>query len=243
MTGLLYQDFCVARGKWMLRILAFSTLLLAAAVFWGDSEGIDGAFLMALLGCVAVCHGISLPEKIFASDEKNAVRIFLRSLPYGGWKYVAEKYVFVGLYYYILANLLSVLQFFVMAGIREKELTEEIVQNISMLHTLVFLLLVAALLVAAVEFPFLFAFGSRAARYSKTLLVAGLFFAGMIWVLFDPAALEEGGGVASLLEWMTGHQEEVTLFHIAMPVIVVLLYFLSYKGSVFLFQTREEMYE
>lgn len=35
MTGLLYQDFCTAKGKWMLRILAACVLILIGMVIWG----------------------------------------------------------------------------------------------------------------------------------------------------------------------------------------------------------------
>lgn len=73
----------------------------------------------------------------------------------------------MGIYYYTLANLLVVLQRFVLGGIRKEELAENMVLYISMLGTMLFLLVVSALFIAAVEFPFLFAFGSRAARYVK----------------------------------------------------------------------------
>ena len=126
---------------------------------------------------------------------------------------------------------------------KKEELAEDMVLNISMLGTMLFLLVVAALLIAAVEFPFLFAFGSRAARYVKTALVVFLFFAAMVWLLFDPAAMEDGAGMMSLLEWMTRHTDEVLMFEVCMPAMVILLYFISYKGSVLLFRKRGEMYE
>ena len=243
MTGLLYQDFCTAKGKWMLRILAACVLIFIATVIWGDPEGIDGALFLAILGCIAVCYGISIPEKIFASDEKNSIRTFLLSLPTGGKKYVMEKYAFMGIYYYLLANLLVVFRLFVLGGIGKEELTEDIVLQISMLSTMMFLLIVAALFIAAIEFPFLFAFGSRAARYVKTALVTFLFFVVMVWVLFAPAAVEDGAGMTFLLEWMISHTEEVAFLEVCMPAIVILLYFISYKGSVLLFRKRGEMYE
>ena len=109
MTGLLYQDFCTAKGKWMLRILAACVLILIGMVIWGDPDGMAGALFLAILGLIAVYYGISIPEKIFASDEKNSIRTFLLSLPTGGRKYVQEKYAFMGIYYYTLANLLVVL--------------------------------------------------------------------------------------------------------------------------------------
>lgn len=146
MTGLLYQDFCTAKGKWMLRILAACVLILIGMVIWGDPDGMDGALFLAILGLIAVCYGISIPEKIFASDEKNSIRTFLLSLPTGGRKYVQEKYAFMGIYYYTLANLLVVLQTFVLGGIRKEELAENMVLYISMLGTMLFLLVVAALL-------------------------------------------------------------------------------------------------
>ena len=240
MTGLLYQDFCTAKGKWMLRILAACVLILIGMVIWGDPDGMDGALFLAILGLIAVCYGISIPEKIFTSDEKNSIRTFLLSLPTGDRKYVQEKYAFMGIYYYTLANLLVVLQRFVLGGIRKEELAENMVLHISMLGTMLFLLVVSALFIAAVEFPFLFAFGSRAARYVKTALVAFLFFAAMVWLLFDPAAMEDGAG---MLEWMTWHTDAVQLLEVCMPAIVILLYFISYKGSVLLFRKRGEMYE
>ena len=243
MTGLLYQDFCTAKGKWMLRILAACVLILIGMVIWGDPDGMAGALFLAILGLIAVYYGISIPEKIFASDEKNSIRTFLLSLPTGGRKYVQEKYAFMGIYYYTLANLLVVLQTFVLGGIRKEELAENMVLYISMLGTMLFLLVVAALFIAAVEFPFLFAFGSRAARYVKTALVVFLFFAAMVWLLFDPAAMEDGAGMMPLLEWMTRHTEAVQLLEVCMPAIIILLYFISYKGSVLLFRKRGEMYE
>lgn len=239
MTGLLYQDFCTAKGKWMLRILAACVLILIGMVIWGDPDGM-GALFLAILGLIAVCYGISIPEKIFTSDEKNSIRTFLLSLPTGDRKYVQEKYAFMGIYYYTLANLLVVLQRFVLGGIRKEELAENMVLHISMLGTMLFLLVVSALFIAAVEFPFLFAFGSRAARYVKTALVAFLFFAAMVWLLFDPAAMEDGAG---MLEWMTRHTDAVQLLEVCMPAIVILLYFISYKGSVLLFRKRGEKYE
>ena len=121
MTGLLYQDFYTAKGKWMLRILAACVLILIGMVIWGDPDGMDGALFLAILGLIAVCYGISIPEKIFASDEKNSIRTFVLSLPTGGRKYVQEKYAFMGIYYYTLANLLVVLQRFVLGGIRKED--------------------------------------------------------------------------------------------------------------------------
>ena len=138
MTGLLYQDFCTAKGKWMLRILAACVLILIGMVIWGDPDGMDGALFLAILGLIAVCYGISIPEKIFASDEKNSIRTFLLSLPTGGRKYVQEKYAFMGIYYYTLANLLVVLQRFVLGGIRKEDLAENMVLYISMLGTMLF---------------------------------------------------------------------------------------------------------
>ena len=243
MTGLLYQDFCTAKGKWMLRILAACMLILIGMVIWGDPDGMDRALFLAILGLIAVCYGISIPEKIFASDEKNSIRTFLLSFPTGGRKYVQEKYAFMGIYYYTLANLLVVLQSFVLGGIRKEELAENMVLYISMLGTMLFLLVVSALFIAAVEFPFLFAFGSRAARYVKTALMVFLFFAAMVWLLFEPAAMEDGADMMPLLEWMTRHTEAVQLLEVCMPAIIILLYFISYKGSVLLFRKRGEMYE
>lgn len=65
----------------------------------------------------------------------------------------------------------------------------------------------------------------------------------MVWQLFDPAAMEDGAGMKFLLEWMTRHTDAVQLLGVCMPAIVILLYFISYKGSVLLFRKRGEMYE
>lgn len=60
----------MAKGKWMLRILAACVLILIGIVIWGDSDGMAGALFLAILGLITVYYGISIPEKIFASDEK-----------------------------------------------------------------------------------------------------------------------------------------------------------------------------
>ena len=242
MTGLLYQDFCTIKGKWILRIMVVCTLLAFAVMLLGG-QSVAGVMLGMLYGTVAVFYGVSIPEKLFISDEKSAIRTYTLSLPTGDKNYVASKYVFMGIYYYVMMNLQVMITQITAAGLGTGEADREIMNSLAMTDSMMLMLLLAGFFVTAIEYPFLFAFGGKAARYVKTAVVVLLFFGAMAWVLFDPRAMADETGFQAILDWGLKHNMEIMIVSVLMPAICVILYYLSYKCSVSLFRKRRESYE
>ncbi len=243
MTGLMYQDFVTAKGKWILAgMAAVFAGILALVSMMGSSDAIVlGIAVVALCMGASLILGQSLSSMIVSDDEKLTTRNYLLSLPLGAKKYVAEKYIFMGVYYYAMNMFVTILLNICACSAGADEKWMGIISGLSGVYTL---LAFGMLFFLAIEYPFVFAFGAKWAGYVRTAILALLMFLLFVFMLFGDISIWDNIELFAVFERLTSKTILMNTISIVWPAIVLLVYYLSYRISAALFKAgRERMYE
>jgi hypothetical protein len=258
MGGLLYKDFITVRGKRIIRIALTLTLLffilrmLCARVGYVSFFAMkkeDGtvinmldlflsqAVALLIIMCVYLIDAWRI--RIMQYDEKNKIRSYLASMPVGKNTYVAAKYVFIGICTYVLFSLSLTWNIAAMA----------FTENKVVLDTMMFCQILAmelfsfSILMSAIEFPLFFAFGKEKAMLFKIGFAFTLGMLAIGWFLFGDLNAMANWDVDKLVNWIDQHAFEMNLITILSPLITLILYYLSYRISVWIYERREGDYE
>ncbi len=259
MGGLLYNAFVSVRGKKMIRISGIVTILfiLVKRIFPGwrvitryvsyDENGVmtsDLDILLSLLPAVLIITALDVVNiwnsRCIESDEKNKIRTYLAALPLGKNAYVASKYVFIGITYFVLLSLSYV--WYITAG--AFSIDAYAIQMIDISMSLLMPVFSFALLISAEELFLFLVLGKKKAMMIKVgvCLLLGIAFVG--WLLFGNLyIIEEGFYVDKLVDWMKTHTFEVVHIQILSPVISLLIYFGSYKLCCWFYNRKERDYD
>lgn len=231
MAGLLYKDFVAFCGKrWILSLLAI-TALLTIPCFTGAGAEV----VLVLQSSVLTAAGILLlavpmyfETCIFSTDEGRKKKAALLSFPISGRQYVASKYLFVLLLYYVLLSF-AVIWANIMCAWEGYE--ESIVEMMGLLPSLACLLLI----LSALEMPFFVALGIRAGNSLKTTIAMILFFLLVGYGLFGDLTILDHVNLALWVEYLKEHRETALALQTFGPIVSGGLYYLSYRvaGGVF----------
>lgn len=248
MTGLLYKDFIYVnrinkfRFTWML--LGMTLLYIGLRmVFPGTLDTVDllvevddgstvnlldvpfvmafGLFLVSTAGLIN-----SWVAKIVEIDEKGKIQSFLSATPLYRNTYIASKYVFIGIAAYVFLSLNYIWGITCMAFCRTGMLLNYAEILLSFTTSMIFI----ALLSAAIELPLFILMGKEKAMLIKVTiwmviafaLIGFLFFGDLTWV-------SEHLDAAKLLSWFQTHQTEVFVSSAVIPVVILGLYYCSYR--------------
>lgn len=242
MAGLLYKDFIAVHGKIYVAVLLVITVLLAffpimpipASVREGVAiiVGMWVAIAATVLPLIVVFY---LENSVISADEGAKKRAYLMSLPVSKRQYVASKYLFILISYYVFLSVTVIWAQF--ANICMGEVLEEgfLLDAIALMPFWI----QALLLVSAMELPFLVNVGVKAGNAIKTTVLFAIYFCIFAYMLFGDMSIMENINLAALVKWMEAHLEITMTLQVLAPVIVGVLYYLSYRIAVAIYERRE----
>ena len=258
MGGLLYKDFVMVDRLGRIRVSLLLALVSGAytilrIVFAGtgtfanvaapDEAGnlinlLDLFFVtlygVGLIAMLMMINGVT--GKLIERDEKKKVSVYLSALPFSKNTYVASKYIFVGIVTYVMLSVASVWGIVTIAFCGEGQALE--LANTLMGFTTS--LLSIAMLTAAIELPLHLLVGKERAQMIKIFFWTVLAFLLVGYLMFgDIGRLSEYLNVNFLLEYVQEHLLAVTLFQAFCPVIILGVYYLSYRIACYFFGKRE----
>ncbi len=238
MAGLLYKDFMAVKGK-MYVIAGIIVLLLAFLLRIAVPVEEADVFMLTLCICVAgilyVLIVAKLEVSVLSADEGRKQKQYYLSLPVSIRQYVASKYLFLLLAFYVA---MSVSMLIGTIG-RIHCGSEEIDQMIHQWMALVPVLACVFLLIPAIELPFLMAYGVKKGGRLKTGFLISFFFLGIVYLMFGDLSIFDEISVVCILKNLAEHQEMLLILQVLVPYITLGLYYLSYRISCRLFGRKE----
>ena len=258
MGGLMYKDFVAIKGKRIcIILLSFIALLCILRVIFPGSmaEGLgmitendqgikvntlDLMFVMPYI-CIIfsiVCFIDIWCSRLSEADEScSRIRNYVSSLPVTANSYVASKYVFITIATYVLISLLSITGI-VLAAFAEEGFVLDIIRMFELMVLPVTSLLI---LIASIELPLYILIGREKGNLVKVAIALLLVFVLIGFMLFaDMSWLSEKGTFfVKFFNWYMKNQTEIALASYLSPVIDLILFYLSYRITVF-FKARQE---
>lgn len=255
MGGLLYKDFVLVdrvgklRVTWILTALtlvyialrmAFPGTLENADFIITDAEGeavnlIDAFFLVAFACQLIISLTLVSGAKIMESDEKNKIKEYLSSMPIGKNTYVASKYIFIAAAAYVIFSMDYIWGVTCVAFCRGGQLQDMAITLTSFVMTAVFIVL----LLATFEIPLYIYFGKEKAMRIRVMFWMLIAFAAIGFVMFGDITAVSNLSLFVIMEWVEKHNTGVVIFQNMAPVIVLILYYLSYRFSGYLYHKKE----
>jgi hypothetical protein len=247
MIGLIYKDICIMKKS----LIFNAVILLAVSLFfcfpwkrslseWSgaqENEIYVAVFLIVPLFVwffAAILIG-SVQEILFLHDENKCYSAFISSTPLAGNGQVLCKY-------YEMAMLSAVL--LVWGAVCDQIIC--LVNGLSgstlgMRMCFFFI----QLFLRAVETPFMVRYGSKAGKQVKLLVLAGVAFLGIVYLLFGP--LPDSDGVFEAVGRLFLSREKTSAMRhwaeAALSCVVLALYYVSYRISCRLYQSGVETYD
>jgi len=254
----MYKDFVAIKGKRIcIILLSFIALLCILRVIFPGSmaEGLgmiaendqgikvntlDLMFVMPYI-CIIfsiVCFIDIWCSRLSEADEScSRIRNYVSSLPVTANSYVASKYVFITIATYVLISLLSI------TGIVLAAFTEpgQGLDLIRMCEVLVLPVTSLLILVASLELPLYILLGREKGNLVKVAIVLLLVFVLIGFMLFADVSWlsEKETFLVRFINWYMKYQTEITLASYLSPVADLLIFYLSYRITVF-FKARQE---
>lgn len=256
MGGMLYKDFLCVKGKRILAAVLGCTLIFTAlrlALPGADMvKNMSGAgeemrfangnmndaflwvipFLFAFMG---LCMPSLILKGLITQDEKNKIRAFTKSLPFGKNAYIASKYIFIAVAVYAAMSMEFILCeiFFSRSGDNP---FADIVRN---LQSFLIIFSGISLFVAGIELPFFLTLGSKKATGLKSAILELIFLFVIGWFFFGNLDIFEKIDIFNMMEWVNTHEFEMNMMIVLFPVTASILYFLSYKLTCAINRNRE----
>lgn len=245
MVGLLYKEL-VLNKRTILTIIA-GIIFMSIFIFVpltdltnGGGQGIEMGvytFLMSLICLILISLTGTLQQSIFSTDEKKVWANFISSTPLSVYGQVLTKYLF---------SLLITASLLVYCAIAFK-INAVIQGNDCGAIKIIVALSVVQLLLRSIEFPFLIRFGSKSGNSIRMFFSFLLVFIAFIYCLFGDLSIF--GTFDDFMKWFTKLMDSETIISIKRtisilaPIIVAVLYFLSYKISCKLYLKGTESYD
>ncbi len=245
MGGLLYKDFISVKGKKLVWTMLSLTLIYSGLRFafpgtventffmavnesgqminMADSFFVIGLwiFLIAVLGLM---NGWT--AKIVEGERKNKIKGYLCSLPIEKNTYIASKYIFIAVAAYLFMSLAFVWDIVGNAFCAEGPFSD----MLSMISSFIPTVTALALFSAALELPMFLLMGKEKAMLIKTAIILAIAFVCIGFLFFgDLNWLNENFNPAVFMEWCEAHVLLVLLIQITTPVVILILYYLSYR--------------
>ena len=255
MGGLLYKDFVSIKGKRVSITIIIIVLLflLFRVIFPGNGYNevftamtetgeminiVDTFFVMSLpafLFTFIMLVSLSF-NKTISYDEKTKIRAYLLSLPIDKKKYVASKYVFVGILAYLFLSIYMILNVISSAFMGE---TQRIADFSNLCTALALPGMSLALVMNAVDIPVNLLFGRAKAVTIQTSFWLIVGFTVVALFLFGDLTVLDRWDLIKLIDWVDAHAFEATLVSVLSPVISLLFFYGSYRITAFFYVRKE----
>lgn len=238
MAGLLYKDFAAVKGKvYIIGILLVMGLMLLCRLTLPVGETDIALWVMSLLviGFLLCLIVGKLEISIVSADEGKKQKQYFLSLPLSPRQYVASKYVFLLIAFYILLSVSMMLESLCLIGCEERTVQE----LAPVVESILPAFLCIMLLVPAIELPFFIGFGTKAGNRMKTGLLLIVFFLVIVFLMFGDLTILDRVSLISILSYFGDHSGIVLCADVLAPYVSLSLYYLSYRVSCRLFVGRE----
>lgn len=256
MGGLLYKDFVsinrIGKVK-MTWLLAIATILFIVLriLFPGtkDIEGfifrsedgeianlIDAVFLVAY-GYVMLIPPLMLRvSAIMGNDEKNKIKGYLSAMPIGKNTYVASKYIFIGFCAYVMLSIDYI------CGITNAAFCGKglFLDLANMLNSLILICICVTLFVVAIEIPLHISLGKEKAMRAMVVFWTVIAFFVLGYLMFGDLSIVSNWNILALKDFMKKHATGVLIFQNIEPMIVLVIYYFSYRLSCYLYHKKGE---
>ncbi len=258
MGGLLYKDFASIKGKKVVTALLCFTVLLIVLKFIGvrtdlfsvlDMENVDGehinlfdtftsecVWFLIILGTGLINMWVS---GLTDYDEKKKSMNYFLSLPISKNTYIASKYIFIGICYYVLLSLV-----FVWCIVSEAFIPEGFMHDMLMVTQAFSLeIICAALLVSGIEISAYLIFGRARGQFVKTALVQLLGILAIAYLFFGDLDVFANWDIQLLIDWCEANSFALMLLSTVSPFITLGLYYMCYMITVKVLERKEPDYE
>lgn len=255
MGGLLYKDFVLIdrvgklRVTWIVTALTLLYIVLRMA-FPGTMENsdfiiigaegetvnlIDVFFLVAFACQLIISLTLVSGTKIMGSDEKNKIKEYLSSTPIDQNAYVASKYIFIAAVAYVIFSLDYIWGVTCVAFCRDGQMQDMAITLTSFVLTAVSIVL----LLAAFEIPLYIYFGKEKAMRVRVMFWTLLAFVAIGFLMFGDITAVSNLDLLVIMEWVEKHNKGIVIFQNMAPVTVLIVYYLSYRFSGYLYHKKE----
>ena len=238
MTGLLYKDFVAIRGKvYALCAVAALVLGFVARLLIRD-DTIEYLLVMWLIILVFVLYTLinnKIETDLMQVDETKKQKQYCISLPITKKQYVAAKYVFMLLVFYLVQSFVTLFCYIIAMDC----VTTLCVQLASSIMTILPMITTLMMVVSAIELPFFIGVGYKKGSLLKQGILEAAFVVGIIYLLFGDLKIFDNVSLYVFVTWIENHQVVVNALHIFTPVIGLAIYYISYRISCALYERRE----
>ena len=238
MAGLLYKDFVAIRGKiYAICMVAVLVLGFAWRLIVQDeaTEYILVMYVPLMVFSLYLLVNNKMETDLMQVDEAKKQKQYCLSLPINKKLYVAEKYVFMLLIFYIAQSFVALF-----CSIMAVDCVTDIcMQILSSIMAIIPIITTGMMTLAAIELPFFIVAGYKKGKILKQGILEGIFVVFIVYLLFGDLTVFDNFSLEVFVTWLEEHQDVVNALHVFTPVMGLLVYYISYRISCFLFERRE----
>lgn len=237
MAGLLYKDFLAIKGKIYVTVMLAVLVLALAVRLFVHTAYIDGMIWAVCLMVSAVLYFAIVGKmeiSLIAADEGRKQKQYYFSMPISRKQYVASKYLFLLLTFWVLLSFSTLLQDICLIRCEN----EFIQQMILCFEGLLPALTCVFLLFPAIELPFFIGIGTKRGSQVKMGLLIMWFFLVIVYLFFGDLTILDRIDCMAILNYLKNHASLMLGLQVFVPCGVFLLYYLSYRISCVLFRKR-----
>ncbi len=238
MLGLLYKDYIAVKGKYFLMVLFGQFLLLTAIRLTVVDEVVDyilPALVMMMLCCLAAVLPFVFELSLMKADEGRKQKQYFLSLPVSRRQYVASKYIFLAIVFYIIQSVAT--YEFLVCQVNMK--SAEMSAKLSTFQMLVPTFIALCMVICAFELPFFVGMGVKKGMAAKESIIFIVLFLAIAYIMFGDLSIVEEANVMSLIDYFMTHPEISMTVQVLSPIVSILLYYVSYLVSARLFEGKE----
>lgn len=238
MLGLLYKDYIAVKGKIFLMILFGQFALWSILNFLvTDEDLIDLIPMMALTIYAVLAFTLAgqYTLGLMNADEGKKQKHYFLSLPIERKQYVASKYIFLAIAFYILQSVVVFHLQVLMAqdaGTLQKTFTALLQVSLPMFLSI-------CMIIAAIELLLYFSMGVKKAQGVSKGIVFLLLFVFAAYLMFGDLSVFDTMDLATFVTYLQEHMEMMYAVQILFPLVAIVVFYLSYRVSVKLFEKRE----
>lgn len=238
MAALLYKEFTAIRGRWLIFFLLGVTALLSAAELFLPEDALYALYIMvpSLSITSMIVIFTNLFYRVAECESRRRQKAFLFAAPISKKTYIASKYCFVLILFYVMYSCIILWTMLVMITPPAPETAE----NINGLYALITPLVYTCIFFTAFEFPLILLFGKKKSGLIRLSVGTVLAMIALICLFFgDITVLDRCG---DFLIYLAKHQALIFTIEFLSSLIALAAYYISYRVTVY-FYDKEDFYE
>ncbi len=238
MAGLLYKDFVAIRGKIYVICLAAMLLLGFVVRILSRDDATEYIFVMFMIILAVDLYAFvanKIETDLMRVDEAKKQKQYCISLPVNKKTYVAEKYIFMLVAFYVAQSFMALFCSIMVINCR----TTLCMNIMSIIMGMLPIITTLMMGISAVELPFFIGIGYKKGTFLKQVLLEGIFVFFIVYLMFGDLTVFEKISLDVFVTWIEGHQDVLNALHVFTPVMGLVVYYISYRISCFLFERRE----